>query len=152
MEKYIYDFKQIIDRFKELDTKINRKLNIYLIGGAILLYNNLKRGTKDIDLVVVNNKDKDLLITTLKRDNFIIEKPNQLYAKRNLEKILVKDNYRFDIFNKFVCGKLFLSKNMIKRAKLIKKYININLFSCSVEDILIFKSITEREGDIDDYF
>jgi len=39
---------------------------------------------------------------------------------------------------------------MIKRAKLIKEYKNIKLFACSLEDILVFKSITDRDGDIDD--
>lgn len=38
----------------------------------------------------------------------------------------------------------------MKRAKLIKEYKNIKLFFCSNEDLLIFKSITEREGDLED--
>jgi hypothetical protein len=41
---------------------------------------------------------------------------------------------------------------MIKRAKLIKEYKNIRLFACSLEDILVFKSITDRDGDIDDCY
>lgn len=152
MEKYINHFKQITDKFEDLDNKINRKLNLYLIGGAVLLYNDLKGGTKDIDLVVTSKKDKELLARTLEKDNFIIEKPGKSYSKMNLEKILVKDNYRIDIFDIIVCGKLFLSENMIKRAKLIKEYKNINLFGCSVEDVFVFKSITERDGDVDDCY
>ena len=152
MEEYIFDFKQVINKFEEIDKTINRKLNIYLIGGAVLLYAKLKSGTKDIDLVVNNKKDYDLLTTVLKKSNFLIEKPTKEYSRFNLENILVKDNYRIDIFNKIVCKNLFLSKNMIKRAKLVKAYNNIQLYVCSNEDILVFKTITDRDGDIDDCY
>ena len=150
MEKYITDFTQISDAFEKIDQSINKKINIYLIGGAVLLYNNAKQGTKDIDLIVNSNEEYDLLIKILQKQDFKLEKATREYHKLNLENIFIKNNYRFDIFNKIVCNNLFLSENMIKRAKLIKEYKNIKLFACSLEDILVFKSITDRDGDIDD--
>lgn len=152
MQEYIFDFKQVINKFEDIDKKINRNLNIYLIGGVVLLYNNLKPGTKDIDLVVDNTLDYELLTNTLKQSNFVLEKPTKEYKRFELENILVKDNYRIDIFNKIVCKNLFLSKNMILRAKLVKEYKFIRLYICSNEDILVFKTITDREGDIDDCY
>jgi predicted nucleotidyltransferase len=150
MEKYITDFNQIYDAFEEIDNCITKKISIYLIGGAVLLYHGAKQGTKDIDLIVNSKEEYEQLINTLKKNDFTLEKPTREYHKLNLENILIKDNYRFDIFNKIVCNNLFLSENMIKRAKLIKEYKNIRLFTCSLEDILVFKSITDRDGDIDD--
>jgi hypothetical protein len=88
LEKYINNFNQIYDKFYDLDKKINTQLNIYLIGGAVLLYNNLKPGTKDIDLVVTSKNAKNLLTKALEKENFSIEKPNKSYAKMNLENIL----------------------------------------------------------------
>ena len=152
MEKYITNFTQIYDAFEEMDNSITQKIDIYLIGGAVLLYHDAKPGTKDIDLIVNSKKEYELLINTLKKNDFTLEKPTREYHKLNLENILIKDNYRFDIFNKIVCNNLFLSENMIKRAKLIKEYKNIKLFACSLEDILVFKSITDRDGDIDDCY
>ena len=152
MQEYIFDFKQVINKFEDIDKKINRNLNIYLIGGVVLLYNNLKPGTKDIDLVVDNTLDYELLTNTLKQSNFVLEKPTKEYKRFELENIFVKDNYRIDIFNKIVCKNLFLSKNMILRAKLVKEYKFIRLYICSNEDILVFKTITDREGDIDDCY
>ena len=152
MQEYISNFNQVINKFEEIDKKIKRQLNIYLIGGAVLLYNNLKPGTKDIDLVVNTNADYELLTKVLKQSNFKLEKPTQEYNRLELENILIKDNYRMDIFNKIVCKNLFLSKNMIKRAKLVKEYSNIRLYVCSNEDILVFKTITDRDGDIDDCY
>ena len=152
MEKYITDIKQIYDAFEEMDNNITQKINIYLIGGAVLLYHNAKPGTKDIDLIVNSKEEYTQLIKTLEKQDFKLEKPTREYNKLNLENILIKDNYRFDIFNKIVCNNLFLSENMIKRAKLIKEYKNIKLFVCALEDILVFKSITDRDGDIDDCY
>jgi hypothetical protein len=150
MTRYIDSFDQIFEVFEKLDKKLNRKTNIYLIGGAVLLYNNLKVGTKDIDIVVLKKDDFDLFNSILLKSEFIIEKPTKDYSHMKLDKILVKENYRIDIFNKIVCGKLSLSESMIKRAKLIKNYKHIDLFACSNEDVFVFKSITERDGDVDD--
>lgn len=152
MEKYITDIKQVYDAFEEIDNSLTNKINIYLIGGAVLLYHGLKPGTKDIDLIVNSKDEYELLIKILKNQNYKLEKTTKEYSKLNLENILVKDNYRFDIFNKVVCNNLFLSENMIKRAKLIKEYNNSRIFTCSLEDILVFKSITDRDGDIDDCY
>ncbi len=135
---------------EKIDKCITNKIDIYLIGGAVLLYNGIKPGTKDIDLIVNSKEEYESLIKTLKNQDYKIEKAKKEYSKLNLKNILVKDNYRFDIFNKIVCNNLFLSEGMIKRAKLIKEYNNIKLFACSLEDILVFKSITDRDGDIDD--
>jgi hypothetical protein len=150
MTKYINSFDQIFDVFDKLDKKLNKKINIYLIGGSVLLYNNLKVGTKDIDIVVLKKEDFDLFNNILIESEFTIEKPTKDYSNMKLDKILVKENYRIDVFNKIVCGKLSLSENIIKRSKLIRNYKNISLFVCSNEDVFVFKSITEREGDVDD--
>lgn len=148
--EYVTKIEQIYDAFEKIDKSINKKINIYMIGGGVLLYYNLKKGTKDIDIIVNSKDEYNKLIKTLEKQDFKLEKPTREYVKLNLENILIKDNYRFDIFNKIVCNSLFLSENMIKRAKLIKEYKNLKLFACSLEDILVFKSITDRDGDVDD--
>jgi hypothetical protein len=148
--EYITEIKQIYDAFEKMDNSLNKKISIYMIGGGVLLYNNLKQGTKDIDLIVNSKEEYTQLIKTLEKQDFKLEKPTREYIKLNLENILIKNNYRFDIFNKIVCNTLFLSENMIKRAEVIKEYNNIKLFACSLEDILVFKSITDRDGDVDD--
>lgn len=38
MEKYITEIKQIYDAFEEMDNYLTKKIDIYLIGGAVLLY------------------------------------------------------------------------------------------------------------------
>jgi hypothetical protein len=151
MEFKINDFNQILDKFDQLDRISSQKINVYLIGGAVLLEQGLKQGTKDIDLILVNDEGYVYFCNLLKQDKaHILEKPSNEYLKLKISEIIIQDDFRFDVFNKVVCDKLYLSKEMIKRKRLIKEYKNIKLFACSNEDILIFKSITERLGDIDD--
>ena len=61
-----------------------------------------------------------------------------------------KDGFRIDLFDTRVCSKLKLMEGMASRAALRYQNGNLRLFSCSGSDILIFKSITERDGDIED--
>jgi hypothetical protein len=151
MEFKINYFNQILNKFDQLDKISNQKVNIYLIGGAVLLEQGLKQGTKDIDLILTNDEDYNYFCNLLKKDNsHQLELPEKEYLKLKISEIIIQDDFRFDVFNKVVCDKLYLSKEMIKRARLIKEYKHLNLYACSNEDILIFKSITERPGDIDD--
>ena len=45
-------FKEIEGLFTEIDTAIMRTEELFVIGGAVLLFHGLKTATKDIDLVV----------------------------------------------------------------------------------------------------
>ena len=52
----ISKFKRIEELFYEIDENLTDKVNVYIIGGAALLFEGLKPATKDIDLIL---KDKD---------------------------------------------------------------------------------------------
>ena len=54
------------------------------------------------------------------------------------------------MFEKEVCGRFSLSENMMKRAEKIIELSRLTVFLCSSEDIFLFKTMTEREGDITD--
>lgn len=55
-----------------------------------------------------------------------------------------------DLFHRTVCNKLKLSDNMIGRATLRFEGVHLSLYSCSPSDIIMFKSITDRDGDVQD--
>ena len=146
----ISEFKQIEDLFKEIDEKLTKKVNIYIIGGAALLYEGLKPATKDIDLIIENENELIYFNKALISLNFIHNAPTAVYKKMELDTIMIRDDYRIDAFLKKVCKKFILSKNMIKRSKELLKLKNILVYKCSNEDIFLFKSMTERPGDLDD--
>lgn len=146
----IDSFRDIELFFKELDSVICKKIKIYIIGGAVLLKRGLKAATKDIDFIV-STKDEFLEIQDkLKKMGFYPQIPGKEYLHMNLSQIFQKLDFRIDVFEKEVCGKFSLSENMKKRAEKIIDLEHITIFLCSNEDIFLFKTMTERDGDMDD--
>ena len=123
---------------------------MYVIGGAALLFEGLKPATKDIDLILKNEDEFINFNKTLTSIHFKEEQPSTLYKKMELSKIMVRDDYRIDAFLKKVCKKIVLSNGMIKRSDEILNLKNISVNKCSNEDIFLFKSVTERPGDLED--
>lgn len=146
----ISDLSQIILFFEELSNHVNKSVHFYVIGGAMLMHKGLKRATKDID-VIVDDKDEYIEASAaLKHMGF---SPNPLtneYCKLALNSILQKMDFRIDLFHRVVCKGFSLSKNMKKRAERIFEKGLLSVSVCSGEDVFLFKSFTEREGDIDD--
>jgi len=146
----ISDFKQIESLFKEIDQHLKKKVHIYVIGGVVLLHQGLKPATKDIDLVILEKQDFIAFEQAVKTVRFESKIPTGAYKKMNLDQILIRDDFRIDAFHKTVCRRFSLSDGMRKRAKKLFVLPNIDLYLCSNEDIFVFKTFTEREGDIQD--
>lgn len=146
----ISDFNEIEKLFKQIDKVITEQANIVIIGGAVLLYQGLKTTTKDIDIVVQTKKEFTSIKKALKQLGFIAKLPSKEYQNMNLTQIFQKQDFRIDIFEKRVCGGFSLSKEMINRGHEILKLENMTLFNSSNEDIFLFKTMTQRQGDIED--
>jgi len=142
--------KQIEDLFKEIDGELHKKVEVYIIGGAALLLAGLKPSTKDIDLIIHNKEEFASFKNALSSLRFKSEKPTVHYCQMDLSEILVREDYRIDVFFKKVCKKFVLSDEMIKRSETILHLKNITINTCSNEDILLFKCMAERDGDVDD--
>jgi len=146
----IENFKHIEEFFKELNNNLKNKIEIYVIGGATLLYRGMKTATKDIDVIVYTKKEFLEFENTLKSISFKDKIPGKEYTHMNLSQIFQRDDFRIDLFEKEVCGKFALTKEMKERSEKILDLDNLKVFLCSNEDIFLFKSMTEREGDIVD--
>ena len=146
----ISEFQEIEELFKELDKVIHKKIKVYAIGGAVLLKQGLKDITKDIDLIVDTKEEFIEFQKALKKIDFNPQIPGQEYKHMNLSQIFVRGSFRIDIFHKKVCGRFSLSERMIKRAESVINLNYLHLFFCSNEDVFLFKTMTERDGDIVD--
>ncbi len=146
----ISEFKQLEKLFHEIDKQLKTDVNVYVIGGVVLLYHGLKPATKDIDIITTDENEYIAFKEVLKSIKFKIKDPVGVYKKLNLSSILERNDYRIDIFYQTVCKKLSLSEGMKKRANNIIDLKHLKVFLCSNEDIFIFKSLTEREGDLED--
>jgi hypothetical protein len=146
----ISDFKQIESLFKEIDHYLKIKVHIYVIGGVVLLHQGLKPATKDIDLVILEKQEFLAFEQALKTARFESKIPTGVYKKMNLGQILFRDDFRIDTFHQTVCRRFSLSEGMQKRAKKLLILPHLDLYLCSNEDIFVFKTFTEREGDLQD--
>jgi hypothetical protein len=147
----ITEFEQIRLFFTEISEYIDEEVNIYLIGGGALMYHESKQLTKDIDLVINTEKEFDLFMLALQKAGFKSMSPDHYaYSRLALTQIFGRDEFRIDLFCKKVCNQFSLSEGMMERAKTVGKFGKIILYACSKEDILLFKCMTERPGDIDD--
>lgn len=146
----ISDYRDIISLFVEADRIVNRNIPAYMIGGGAMMKYGIKNQTKDIDIVVRSTEDFTTINDAFFKMGFESLMPEHTYDRLALSQILIRDDYRIDLFNRTVCGKLHLSEGMMSRSKqeLFTRGLTLNV--CAPEDILIFKSVTEREGDRDD--
>lgn len=143
-------FQQILGLFAELDRQLTEKVELFAIGGIVLLSQGLKPATKDIDLVVSSPSEFAALENALLQSNFKGRKPTLEYWHFTLSQIFLREDFRIDLFHRQVCGEFFLSSGMRSRARFIQKWNFLSLFLCSNEDIFLFKGMTEREGDLED--
>ena len=135
----------------ELAEVLDGDIDLYMIGGGAMMFLGSKASTKDIDLVVSGADAYNAVHRALEELGFESIRPGAGYSRMNLSDMFERsDGYRIDLFDTKVCSKLRLSDSMRSRSTLRYRNGHLRLFSCSGSDILIFKSITERDGDIDD--
>ena len=66
--------------------------------------------------------------------------------------LVEKEYFRIDLFQKKVCDSFSLSSEMMKRAEKMFDFNKLTFSLCSIEDVFVLKTMTEREGDLEDCF
>jgi len=146
----IIAFTEIEKLFEEIDHLLNKQARVYIIGGAALLHRGIKAATKDLDLVVATKQEFFGIQNALNKIKFTTQIPGKEYTHLNISQIFLRDDFRIDLFEKEVCGRFSLSEKMMGRAEPMVMLNRLAIFLCSNEDIFLFKTMTEREGDITD--
>jgi len=147
-----FDLSYIDAELKKIGKRIPESVEIILIGGANMIYRGLKAATKDVDIVVARPIDLNTLSRTLKEMDYIeiIELPED-YQKLGTSFIMRNsDGFQCDVFYRQVCQGLVLSPRILERAERHGRFGNLLISLMSPEDLFLFKSITERELDLDD--
>ncbi len=146
----ISNFKELEKLFEEIDKSLSCRVHFFVIGGAMLLYHKLKTVTKDIDVVVDDSSEFRAAEMTLKSMGFSGKIAEKEYKKFCLSQIFIRGDFRIDLFHRTVCKGFVLSEAMQKRADKIVELKHLTVSLCSEEDVFVFKTFTEREGDIGD--
>jgi predicted transcriptional regulator len=142
--------------FIEIDQKITEPVSVYIIGGENMRIKGLKNSTKDCDLVVDEDTAIELLSKALKEIGYtsIDEKKLSKDDVRvgAVKKFTYSEKSDIEIFYKNIGNKLSLTNGMKQRSvKLdLPGLSRLKLFQVSNEDIFLLKTVTSREGDLDD--
>lgn len=136
----------------EVGDALVRDVRAYLIGGCAMMMYNAKLATKDVDLVVLSADDAESMIQALLKTGFRITVPrDDVYCRLGTAFMMEdKRGLRIDIFVETVCRKIKVTGRMVARSKVHSRFGKLEIGLISSEDIFLFKSVTEREGDLDD--
>ena len=149
----MFDREYLKTEMEKLDASVTKRIDLYLIGGGSMSFQNLKDATKDIDVVVRSGNDLNLLKGALKRMVYSVPAIRGPYKEMQASLIMEnKDGFRWDIFVNVICGGLKLSETMVNRAATLFSMDRVSIHMISLEDIFIFKSVTSRERDREDMY
>ncbi|MFH1257171.1 MAG: DUF6036 family nucleotidyltransferase [Candidatus Diapherotrites archaeon] len=137
--------------FHKAEEKLLEKVRIFLIGGNALIEYKAKNSTKDMDLVLLTQKEAASFIKALEETGYSEIKGKELqYGQLEASAMLENaDSPRIDLFVRVVCNALEYSERMQKRSKKISDG-KLEIYLTSLEDIFLLKSVSARDSDLVD--
>ncbi len=127
-----------------------KRIQVYAIGGTAMMLRGIKNSTLDIDFVFDKKGDREEFMDALRKlgakesDVILVQG-----LKNNTPLMLEFDNFRFDMYMNKVITSTF-SNAMKERAKQTHEFGNLIIRVADPNDILIMKSVTSREKDLED--
>lgn len=144
--------KILTEEIEQVEKQLSQEMNVFLIGGGNLILRGLKDSTKDIDIVLEEKKDLDRFVNALQKAGY--KKDPELkdaYEKLGPRTVLERSNHpRWDIFVEKVAGLLRLTEEMKARVTKKEEHGDLTVQLVSLTDMFLFKSVTDREGDLED--
>lgn len=137
--------------FLDLARVINKKIIVYAIGGTAMMFLGLKPNTNDIDLVFMDEKDRNLFKETAKSLGYKESNAQVVYGGKPNKPIMISlEDARLDLFLLEVINTRF-SESMVARASQIHQFDeNLIIKIADIHDIIIMKCATGRAKDEED--
>lgn len=134
--------RELMAELERISQLLPQRSRLLLIGGAPMVLRDQKDGTIDIDVVALSKRD----VTRL--GNAISGLGYMRRGKTRFENPLTKFRIEVDV-GKFI--RIPVNNRMLDRAEKLRLG-NLDLLIISNEDNILFKSMTERERDVDDIY
>lgn len=144
--------ERLLAGMEAIGESLPEPVDTYLLGGGNLLLRGLKDSTKDVDLVVEGRDEFTVLVDVLGEHGFTERTDvERAYEELDPSVILTREGSpSWDVFAGAVAGKLRLTDSMRDRVDETRRFGDLALHLLSLTDIFLFKSVTEREGDLED--
>jgi len=144
------DIKQQEEMLLAIGEILPRRIEIYAIGGTAMMLKSIKNSTLDVDFVFDRREDREDFMNALKKLGAKGLDVTLVYGiKDNKPLMLELSNCRFDMFMNKIITSTF-SEGMKKRAEEIHEFGNLIIKVADPSDVLIMKSATSRQKDLDD--
>lgn len=114
---------------------------------------NLKPGTRDIDVIVKDIGSHRALSSALEKCRYYMLQPQDLispYLELSATALQNLDGFRWEIFVHYVAKKLGLTETIEQRGSIFYSGKLLTVFRLSREDIFLLKGMTERDRDLED--
>ena len=126
-----------------------KKMRVYAIGGTAMMFLGIKNSTLDIDLVFDKRNDREAFMGALEKLGAKKSDVTLVYGlKKNIPLMLEFENCRFDMFVDKVITSTFSDK-MKERTRQTHEFGNLIIHVADPVDILIMKSVTSRDKDLE---
>ncbi len=144
---------QLAEILAAIGRETEKPLTTYVFGGAVMVQDDLKILTKDIDLLVETRQEYQTFLDAAKKAGFIEQtRIPKAYARFHLSGILENPakKWRVDLFTKVVCGKMELTSAMQGRATPFAHHGKLEVKRLAYEDIILLKAVADRPRDHED--
>lgn len=139
------DMKEQEEIFNLIGRALKEKVGCFVVGGTAMMFLGLKEVTKDIDIVFQARKDYETFKSSLINLG-AKEAGAEIINPEKVSCILSLGNARFDLFLEHLIH-FRLTKTVMSRTKEIHEFGNLIVKVVSPEDIILFKSMADREAD-----
>ncbi|MFH1917073.1 MAG: DUF6036 family nucleotidyltransferase [Nanoarchaeota archaeon] len=133
--------ERLFKLLESLSKFVDKKIRMYALGGTALTILKLKKSTLDIDLNIASETEYVYLLKIFEQVGF---------EKKGSIRWMSQEGMVFDIFHgSHILGTNLLS-DCLKKSKFIKAFGLIELYTLSLEDIIISKLARGDTRDFDD--
>ena len=135
----------------DIDQALESKVETLMIGGGAMALRGQKRATKDVDLVIVDNVQRRAFIDAIRKLGFEpLLSPGETYRKMGARILMDREGRWLDIFDERICNMFLVHEGVLARATEHLFGRRLRVLLMSPEDIFLSKSVTERDGDLQD--
>jgi len=140
------ELKEHAELFKLVGERLKKPVECMAIGGSAMLFYGLKTATKDVDIVLFSQTDMDSFVKILAESGFSRRIIGDGKPKKGIPVVMERGDARLDLFLESVFH-LVISSDMRGRVEQKHEFDNLTVGIISHEDIILLKSVTDREGD-----
>ena len=141
------DVQQQEDMLIAIGRTLPKKMSVYAIGGTAMMFMGIKNATLDIVLIFHKKSDREEFMNVLRKLGTKESDVTLVYGLKAILRLCRFNNCRFDMFMDKIITSTF-SDGMKERIN--NAFGNLIIKIADPSDILIMKSVTSRDKDLED--